>query len=295
MQFIARNNQAFAYKYSICADMFSNPDALESQNGLNFRDKLTKAKRVMDRATTTAATNNATTSNNNTNSTVEDDEDRFVCNINMKFKKGDFILARKKIKPHLTWNRDNLQKIWVLAEIKKVIKNEDTTNTNNNGDEINSNNNHNILYNILYDDGSIEKKVPLYIKIHINNEESINYNQSTKVYLLKPGLPDTAMNTLALGSSVGACSEKIQAALTDYVTTNTDNVISEKTTTTTVAPAALELLLWVKYMRSLACPGEAVGCIAAQSIGEPSTQMTLNTFHLAGHGGANVTLGMYIR
>jgi len=34
-----------------------------------------------------------------------------------------------------------------------------------------------------------------------------------------------------------------------------------------------------------------VGCIAAQSIGEPSTQMTLNTFHLAGSG-ANVTLGI---
>ena len=27
-------------------------------------------------------------------------------------------------------------------------------------------------------------------------------------------------------------------------------------------------------------------------MGEPSTQMTLNTFHLAGHGGANVTLGI---
>ena len=39
-------------------------------------------------------------------------------------------------------------------------------------------------------------------------------------------------------------------------------------------------------------PGEAVGCTAAQSIGEPSTQMTLNTFHLAGHGGANLTLGI---
>lgn len=35
-------------------------------------------------------------------------------------------------------------------------------------------------------------------------------------------------------------------------------------------------------MRSLAAPGEAVGVIAAQSVGEPSTQMTLNTFHMAG-------------
>mmetsp|Transcript_149659 Transcript_149659/g.480508 ORF Transcript_149659/g.480508 Transcript_149659/m.480508 type:complete len:1931 (-) Transcript_149659:155-5947(-) len=48
----------------------------------------------------------------------------------------------------------------------------------------------------------------------------------------------------------------------------------------------------LKFMRCLAEPGEAVGVIAAQSMGEPSTQMTLNTFHLAGHGGANVTLGI---
>ena len=48
----------------------------------------------------------------------------------------------------------------------------------------------------------------------------------------------------------------------------------------------------LKYMRSLINPGEAVGIIASQSIGEPSTQMTLNTFHFAGHGAANVTLGI---
>ena len=35
-----------------------------------------------------------------------------------------------------------------------------------------------------------------------------------------------------------------------------------------------------------------MGCVAAQAIGEPSTQMTLNTFHLAGHGGVNLTLGI---
>ncbi|KAF4677489.1 DNA-directed RNA polymerase I subunit RPA1 [Perkinsus chesapeaki] len=47
-----------------------------------------------------------------------------------------------------------------------------------------------------------------------------------------------------------------------------------------------------KYARTLADPGEAVGTLAAQGMGEPSTQMTLNTFHLAGHGGVNVTLGI---
>jgi len=35
-----------------------------------------------------------------------------------------------------------------------------------------------------------------------------------------------------------------------------------------------------------------VGLVAAQSIGEPSTQMTLNTFHFAGRGEMNVTLGI---
>ena len=37
-----------------------------------------------------------------------------------------------------------------------------------------------------------------------------------------------------------------------------------------------------RFLRSLVAPGEMVGTLAAQSIGEPATQMTLNTFHLAG-------------
>lgn len=47
-----------------------------------------------------------------------------------------------------------------------------------------------------------------------------------------------------------------------------------------------------KFLASLAAPGEPVGLLAAQSIGEPSTQMTLNTFHFAGRGDMNVTLGI---
>jgi len=48
----------------------------------------------------------------------------------------------------------------------------------------------------------------------------------------------------------------------------------------------------VKYIHCLTEAGEAVGVLAGQSIGEPSTQMTLNTFHLAGKGEVNVTLGI---
>jgi len=46
------------------------------------------------------------------------------------------------------------------------------------------------------------------------------------------------------------------------------------------------------YKRALVEPGEAIGIIAAQSIGEPGTQMTLRTFHYAGVREMNVTIGL---
>ncbi|NHW45016.1 MAG: DNA-directed RNA polymerase subunit A'' [Candidatus Verstraetearchaeota archaeon] len=47
-----------------------------------------------------------------------------------------------------------------------------------------------------------------------------------------------------------------------------------------------------QYNEALVEPGEAVGTVAAQSIGEPGTQMTLRTFHFAGVRELNVTLGL---
>jgi len=45
-------------------------------------------------------------------------------------------------------------------------------------------------------------------------------------------------------------------------------------------------------IRAKVSPGETVGTIAAQSLGQPITQMTLNTFHAAGISTNNVTLGV---
>jgi len=60
--------------------------------------------------------------------------------------------------------------------------------------------------------------------------------------------------------------------------------------------ASLTLLLdtiVITYKRSIVTPGEMVGMIAGQSIGEVSTQMTLNTFHFAGVASkSNVTRGV---
>jgi DNA-directed RNA polymerase II subunit RPB1 len=60
--------------------------------------------------------------------------------------------------------------------------------------------------------------------------------------------------------------------------------------------AALTILLEtisMVYKQAIVAPGEMVGIIAAQSIGEPTTQLTLNTFHFAGVSSkSNVTRGV---
>lgn len=47
-----------------------------------------------------------------------------------------------------------------------------------------------------------------------------------------------------------------------------------------------------KYNKAITEPGTAVGALAAQSIGEPGTQMTLKTFHFAGVASMNITQGV---
>ncbi len=59
---------------------------------------------------------------------------------------------------------------------------------------------------------------------------------------------------------------------------------------------SIELVLTIinnAYKKAIVAPGEMVGMIAAQSIGEPTTQLTLNTFHFAGVASkSNVTRGV---
>ncbi len=51
-------------------------------------------------------------------------------------------------------------------------------------------------------------------------------------------------------------------------------------------------MVFSEYEKSRIEPCEAVGIVAAQSIGEPGTQMTMRTFHYAGVAEINVTLGL---
>ncbi|MAE13271.1 DNA-directed RNA polymerase subunit A'' [Candidatus Woesearchaeota archaeon] len=69
----------------------------------------------------------------------------------------------------------------------------------------------------------------------------------------------------------------------------------EKSLPEKITPARLKKIferVYQEYITSVAEPGEAVGLVCAESIGEPGTQMTLNTFHFAGVSEMNVTTGL---
>lgn len=54
----------------------------------------------------------------------------------------------------------------------------------------------------------------------------------------------------------------------------------------------LALNMFKSYEYSKIVPSEAVGVVAAQSIGEPGTQMVLRTFHYAGMRKMSMTVGL---
>lgn len=120
-------------------------------------------------------------------------------------------------------------------------------------------------------------------KKHMKKQkESAHYDQLTKY--------DPVLSVYNPAKYLGSVSEKFSEQLDDFVKKQ-ENLFA-KHSSDGVTERKFRALMQLKYMRSLVNPGEAVGIIAAQSIGEPSTQMTLNTFHFAGHGAANVTLGI---
>ena len=109
-----------------------------------------------------------------------------------------------------------------------------------------------------------------------------------------PAAMDPATAEFNPGSTWGATSEAFATALKSYIDNNPDRLIKDKKEVpdAEVSKRNFTTLMDMKYMKSVVDPGEAVGIVAGQSIGEPSTQMTLNTFHLAGHSAKNVTLGI---
>ncbi|KII63420.1 DNA-directed RNA polymerase I subunit RPA1 [Thelohanellus kitauei] len=94
---------------------------------------------------------------------------------------------------------------------------------------------------------------------------------------------------------MGSVSEKFYDTLVEFIEENRGETIVDGKYSQhewQCNSKHFEELMYLKYAKCLSSPGEAVGILAGQSIGEPSTQMTLNTFHFAGRGDMNVTLGI---
>ncbi|KAK2739653.1 hypothetical protein FQN57_006485 [Myotisia sp. PD_48] len=130
----------------------------------------------------------------------------------------------------------------------------------------------------------------------IMSDEATKWSKSAIKKMKSTGRVDAKDPALAHfppGANYGSTSESFSRALRKYIKLNPDSLIKDKAhPESTITKQNFTTIMNMKYMRSVVDPGEAVGIVAGQSIGEPSTQMTLNTFHLAGHATKNVTLGI---
>ncbi|EEP82341.1 hypothetical protein UREG_07206 [Uncinocarpus reesii 1704] len=130
----------------------------------------------------------------------------------------------------------------------------------------------------------------------VNSEVASKWNKSAMKKVKKTGQFDAKDPVLAHyhpGANFGSTSESFAVALKEYEKANPDKLLRDKGQGIDgIAKKDFEHIMNLKYMRAVVDPGEAVGIVAGQSVGEPSTQMTLNTFHLAGHSAKNVTLGI---
>lgn len=127
--------------------------------------------------------------------------------------------------------------------------------------------------------------------VEANKENEKKYRRTGDL-----GASDPAISIFSPSRQAGATSEKLMRASRKYQDENPDKLLKDKKRKIEgldgLTKKNLEALINVRYLKSVVEAGEAVGVVAGQSVGEPSTQMTLNTFHLAGHAAKNVTLGI---
>lgn len=189
LQFLARNHQAFVYKYSIY-DKFLE-QGFDVESAIIHHNMMEKAK-----------FGNLS-------------ENLAGLNKNGHAKKS-FVFVRTRRDSSLGWERNNLSKNWQTAQVAKVREKESSSSSYPS-----------FTYDLLLSDGTKIKKVPKYICAVTARQkipkESIVL-RDTMIEIIKSGLPDPAMSLLRTDNSVGACSEKFQDALRSYIDTNPDGI-----------------------------------------------------------------------
>lgn len=153
----------------------------------------------------------------------------------------------------------------------------------------------------IFVDGEANWPLPVNIRRIIQNAQQTFHIDHTKpsdltIKDIVLGVKDLQENLLVLRGK----NEIIQNAQRDAVTLFCCLLRSRLATRRVLQEYRLtkQAFDWVlsnieaQFLRSVVHPGEMVGVLAAQSIGEPATQMTLNTFHFAGVASKKVTSGV---
>lgn len=296
LHFLARNYQALLCKFGVHGEFLNQ--GLDIALAEDYWTKMSRAEKLA--SCVENGTGISLLHKNREKDKKYKSEKKFAISndLSEKISKKSVILARRKITACLGWSRNNMKHRWEVAEVVKVRAAESGTPSRKC-----------TTYDLRYSDGHVEKKVPMYMKLHRLDQKAVSSKNRAQdmdielgkdvsegdemlipirtltgsaeviVPLIRAGLPDPAMSVLPLDRSLGqyrshhldlcltyfytgAMSEKMHKSIIDYVKSS-DNCLGD-----VVTPAALEVLVGVKYMRALACPGEAVGCVAAQSIGE---------------------------
>jgi DNA-directed RNA polymerase subunit A' len=104
----------------------------------------------------------------------------------------------------------------------------------------------------------------------------------------RDGLMDTALRTPKSGYLYRRLANALQDLLMAY-----DGTVRDGSKNIIQFVYGLDGMdVCAKHKKQQVAPGEAIGLIAAQSFGEASTQMVLNTFHAAGVAEVQVTTGL---
>jgi DNA-directed RNA polymerase subunit A" len=108
---------------------------------------------------------------------------------------------------------------------------------------------------------------------------------------MKPTIPHKIPELTPVQKLVSERATKLKFAMPTSIITSIAEKIDEKKLSKKEIDSIITLA-HEKYTEHMIDPHESAGIIAAQSIGEPGTQMTMRTFHYAGVAEINVTLGL---
>lgn len=125
---------------------------------------------------------------------------------------------------------------------------------------------------------SVEQKAPELAFVSVNLKKIM----ASIMYSRDPGPVITECDIVTFYSSALAIMQDDPLLMNYLLYFMNPQIFIDRWQITLVEFKVFRVTVHAKYRRSRIHPGEMVGVLAAQSCSEPATQMTLNTFHLAG-------------